>query len=182
VNLGEAWWCILQLADPAFRCLLIHTISATIAMVMAVQRQHSCEVSGLPANCFFSGWKRFWNLARIMIFKVATLLTRLGSLLICTHDLTALTTTKETIHYCESYMFGGKVALNTRFHQFSESHCTYRRWIKYALMGASTFVPTHAPSGPALACPIHHHQWPLVLSYLLNVLQTRHKQPNFHKQ
>jgi hypothetical protein len=26
--------------------------------------------------------------------------------------------------------------------------------IKHALKGSNTFVPTHAPSGPALACPI----------------------------
>jgi hypothetical protein len=26
--------------------------------------------------------------------------------------------------------------------------------IKHALKGSNTFVPTHAPSGPALACPV----------------------------
>jgi hypothetical protein len=35
--------------------------------------------------------KRFWNWMRIMIFNVAILLSRLGSLLICTHDLYILT-------------------------------------------------------------------------------------------
>jgi hypothetical protein len=45
---------------------------------------------------------------RIMIFKIATLLSQLGSLMICTHDLTILTKTKEMIRYCESYVFGGK--------------------------------------------------------------------------
>jgi hypothetical protein len=33
----------------------------------------------------------FWNLMRIMIFNVAILLSRLGSLMICTHDLYVLT-------------------------------------------------------------------------------------------
>jgi hypothetical protein len=28
-----------------------------------------------------------------------------------------------------------------------------RRWIKHALKGSSTFMPTHAPSGPAPVCP-----------------------------
>jgi hypothetical protein len=39
--------------------------------------------------------KQFHNLARIMIFKVVTLSIRLGSLMICTHNLTILTKTKE---------------------------------------------------------------------------------------
>jgi hypothetical protein len=39
----------------------------------------------------------------------------------------------------------------------------------HALKGSSTFMPTHAPSGPTLS-------WPL------QVLQAKHKQPQPHKQ
>jgi hypothetical protein len=45
---------------------------------------------------------------RIMIFKIADLLIGLGSLMICTHDLTVLTKTKETICYCELFRYSGK--------------------------------------------------------------------------
>jgi hypothetical protein len=48
VNLGDAWLRILQLACSALRHLLNHTIPVTTTMVTAVQRQHSCGVSGLP--------------------------------------------------------------------------------------------------------------------------------------
>jgi hypothetical protein len=56
---------------------------------MAVQRQHSCGVSGLLENCFFDRLetqKRFRNSMRIMIFNVAKLLSRLGSLMIWYDD------------------------------------------------------------------------------------------------
>jgi hypothetical protein len=42
-----------------------------------------------------------------MIFKIAIFLIQLGSLMICTHDLTVLTSTKEATHYCESFGYGG---------------------------------------------------------------------------
>jgi hypothetical protein len=45
---------------------------------------------------------------RIMIFKVAILLIGLGSLMICTHNLTILTKIKEMIRYCKSTGYGGK--------------------------------------------------------------------------
>jgi hypothetical protein len=61
----------------------------------------------------FKAWKRFQNLAMIMIFKVGIFLSRLGSLMICTHDLTVLTKTKEMTCYCGLSAFGGKIALNT---------------------------------------------------------------------
>jgi hypothetical protein len=44
---------------------------------------------------------------RIMIFKIDNLLIGLGSLMICTHDLTIFTKTKETIHYCELFGYSG---------------------------------------------------------------------------
>jgi hypothetical protein len=48
---------------------------------------------------------------RITTFKIVNLLIELGSLMICTHNLTALTKTKETNHYYESFRYGGKSAL-----------------------------------------------------------------------
>jgi hypothetical protein len=45
------------------------------------------------------------------LFKIVNLLIRLGSLMICTHDLTVLTKTKETIRYCESFRYGGRNTL-----------------------------------------------------------------------
>jgi hypothetical protein len=68
--------------------------------------------SGLPEIGFFKGFetqKRFWNLARVTIFKIATLLIGLGSSMICTHDLIVLTKTKETTHYYGSFGYGGKM-------------------------------------------------------------------------
>jgi hypothetical protein len=73
---------------------------------MAVQRQRSCGVSRLPemaSTIGFETQRRFQNLERIMIFKVVLLLNGLSSLMICTHELTVLTKTKETTHYCESF-------------------------------------------------------------------------------
>jgi hypothetical protein len=43
-----------------------------------------------------------------MIFKILNLVIGLGSLMICTHNLTVLTKTKETTHYCDSFGYGVK--------------------------------------------------------------------------
>jgi hypothetical protein len=56
------------------------------------------------------------ELTRTMIFKIVNFLIGLGNLMICTHDLTILTKTKETIHNCESFRYGGKCALNKCFY------------------------------------------------------------------
>jgi hypothetical protein len=72
-------------------------IPVTIAMVTAVQRQHSCKVSGLLKKLLLRRLetrKQFRNLARIMIFNVVILLSQLGSLMIYTHDLYILTKRK----------------------------------------------------------------------------------------
>jgi hypothetical protein len=53
---------------------------------------------------------------RITVFKVSILLSRLGSLMTCIHDLTALTKTKEMISYCGSFGYGGKDDLNIHFY------------------------------------------------------------------
>jgi hypothetical protein len=50
--------------------------------------------------------------------------------------------------------------------------------IKHALKGSNTFVPTHAPSGPALACPVMPNMDQYFHTHF-NVLQAKHKQPNF---
>jgi hypothetical protein len=55
----------------------------------------------------------------ITIFKIVILFIGLGSLMACTHDLTVLTKTKQMIRYCESFGYGGKVALDKRFYHFN---------------------------------------------------------------
>jgi hypothetical protein len=47
------------------------------------------------------------ELMKITIFMIVNLLIGLGSLMICTHDLTILNETKETTSYCESFGYGG---------------------------------------------------------------------------
>jgi hypothetical protein len=53
---------------------------------------------------------------RITIFKIANLLIGLGSLMICTHNLTVLTKTKEMTYHCGNFGYGGKGALDKRFY------------------------------------------------------------------
>jgi hypothetical protein len=91
-------------------------ISVTTTMVMAVQRQRSCGVSGLlemASTIGFETRRRFQNLERIKIFKTILLLNGLSSLMICTHDLTVLTKTKGTACYCESFGYGGATLSQT---------------------------------------------------------------------
>jgi hypothetical protein len=52
-----------------------------------------------------------------MVFKIAVLFIGLGTLVTFTHDLTVLTKIKEMTYYCRSNVFGGKIALNTRFYR-----------------------------------------------------------------
>jgi hypothetical protein len=80
-------------------------ISPTIAVVTAIEIQQSCGVCGLPENCIR-------DLAMIRIFKIAILFIGLDSLMTCTHDLTVLTKTKEMTHYCGSFGYSGKDALD----------------------------------------------------------------------
>jgi hypothetical protein len=42
-------------------------------------------------------------MTRMTTFKIVNLFIGLGSLMICTHDLTVLTKTKEMTRYCESF-------------------------------------------------------------------------------
>jgi hypothetical protein len=51
------------------------------------------------------------KLTRITVFNNANLLIGLGNLMICTHNLAALTKTKETMRYCKSFGYGGKMLL-----------------------------------------------------------------------
>jgi hypothetical protein len=112
---------------------------------------------------------------RIMIFKIAILLSQLGSLMRCTHDVTVLSKTKEMIRYCESFGYDGKNTLTnvsndlTRTSVPVEDGSQQSTTFTHALWGSSTFVPTHA----------------LVNWYFrahFNVLQAKHKHQNLHKQ
>jgi hypothetical protein len=67
-------------------------ISITIAMVMAVSNQLMC---GALTDCRNSDSSMVSNLVKILIFKIAVLFIRLGSLMICTHDLAIVKKTKE---------------------------------------------------------------------------------------
>jgi hypothetical protein len=91
-------------------------ISITIAMVMAVSNQLMC---GALADCRNSDSSMVSNLVKILIFKIAVLFIRLGSLMICTHDLAIVKKQKKTIRYCGSYVFSGKITLNTHFYYFN---------------------------------------------------------------
>jgi hypothetical protein len=92
-----------------------------------------------------------------MIFKVATFLSRIGSFMICTHDLTVLTPKKEIIHYCESFGYGGKNALTDISNDLTHV-CVLAEEGSQQL---ATF--THTPSEP-------------ILLYPLQVLHVTHKQ------
>jgi len=82
---------------------------------------------------------------------------------------------KETIRYCEPFGYGGQNALNTvaivltHVSVPAENGSQQSSTFTHALKGTSTYVPTHAPSGPALSCPPQF-------------LQATHKQPNLQKQ
>jgi hypothetical protein len=97
---------------------------------------------------------------RIMIFKVAILLSRVGSLMICTHDLTILTKTKEMTHYCESFGYGGSNALTSISNDLmhvsvpTEDGSQRSATFTHAIRGSSIFVPTHALSEPVLSYPL----------------------------
>jgi hypothetical protein len=102
----------------------MHMILITTAMVTAVQRQSSYEAladSRKSASSTVLNLDTVSESARIVIFKIFIFLIGLVTLMICTHDLIALTNTKETTRYCGSHAFGGKSALNTRFYRFNAS-------------------------------------------------------------
>jgi hypothetical protein len=64
---------------------------------MAIQRQRLCGVSRLPK----------------IASTIVLLLNGLSSLMICTHNLTVLTLTKEMTCYCESFGYGGATLSET---------------------------------------------------------------------
>jgi hypothetical protein len=111
--------------------------------------------SGLPEIRFFDGLnsETVSESMRITTFKIAALLNGLVSLMICTHNLTILTKTKEIIRYCELFGYGAKM-LSTYVSIILTHVSVLAEDIKHILKGSSTFMPTHAPSRPALACPI----------------------------
>jgi hypothetical protein len=72
--------------------------------------------------------------------------------------------------YCELFRYGGKTLsthvsiILTKVSVPAEEGSQQSATFTHVLRGSSTFVPTHAPSGP-------------VLSYPLQALQATHKQP-----
>jgi hypothetical protein len=85
-------------------------------------KQHSCRAL---ADCRKSDSSTalklgfFSEMMRVMIFNIVKFFIGLGSLMICTHDLTVLTKTKEMTRYCESFRYGGKDALGKHFYRFN---------------------------------------------------------------
>jgi hypothetical protein len=131
VNLGEARLRILQLTCSNFQHLLKHTILATIAMVTAIQRQHSrgalADSRKSDSLIGFETQKRFRNLVRITIFMIAMLLIRLGSLMICTHNLTILTQKKRKDPLLRIVQIRWQNALDNHFYHSNASQCTRRK-------------------------------------------------------
>jgi hypothetical protein len=82
--------------------------------------------------------------------------------------LIVLTKTKTTIRYCKLFRHSGKMLsthVTNDLMQVSvpiEDRSQQSATFTHALKASSTFMPTHAPSGPAFACP-------------LQVLQAKHK-------
>jgi hypothetical protein len=67
-------------------------------------------------------------------------------------DLIILTKTKETFRYCKSFDYGGESTLNTVANDLM--HVSVLVEDHTCPKGSSIFMPTHAPSRLALACPI----------------------------
>jgi hypothetical protein len=83
-----------------------------------------------------------------MIFKISVFLIRLGSLMICTHDLTVLTKIKEMTCYCKLFGYSGKMLstiISIVLMQVSVP-------AENGSQQSSTF--THTLKGPALSCPL----------------------------
>jgi hypothetical protein len=84
------------------------------------------------------------------------------------------------IRYCESFRYCCK-ALSTHVSNDLTHVSVPAKYIKHALKVSSTFVPTHAPSGSALVCPI----MPIMDQYFcdpLQVQQAKRNIQNLHKQ
>jgi hypothetical protein len=77
-----------------------------------------CGVQRITENLIHQQFRNMDSISestRITIFKIADLLIGLGSLMICTHDLTVFTK-KETINYCKSFGYGGTSTLDNHFY------------------------------------------------------------------
>jgi hypothetical protein len=144
VNLDEAWLWILQLTCPALQRLLKHKISVTTAMVMTVQRQHSCGFSELLENCLFDGWKpknsfgTWWGLRFLML--PYWLVDWVASWYAHT-TYTSSPKEKETIRYCESFGYGGQCALDRRFYRSNEVSVPVENRSNIPIMGFSLTSP-----------------------------------------
>jgi hypothetical protein len=105
----QSWWGLfMDSVDhlTSFRAPTHTHIFGNQTFVTVIWKQPMCGVLRIAVKLIL---QRFWNLdsisksTRVMIFKFVHLLNGLGNLMICTHDLTILTKTKETTHYCESF-------------------------------------------------------------------------------
>jgi hypothetical protein len=77
-----------------------------------------------------------------MIFNVAIMLSQLGSLMICTHDLYILTKRKKKIIcYYKSFGYGGQVALDKRFYRSNEVSVPAENGSNIPIMGFSLTSP-----------------------------------------
>jgi hypothetical protein len=144
----------------------------------------NCQKS--DSSIGFETRKQFQNLARITIFKIDVFHIRLGSLMICTHNLITLTKKKEMTRYCESFRYGRKMLSTHIFINLMRVSVPVED-IKLTLKGFSTFVPTHAPSRLALSCPImpimdQHSRAHCKSHKLFTNNQNLHKQQRKHLQ
>jgi hypothetical protein len=145
-------------------------IPVTTTMVTVTQRQHSCGVQRIAKNLILQRLRNLdsiLELMRITTFKIANLLIGLGSLMICTHDVTTLTKRKEMTRYCKSFRYGGKCALGKRFYRSNGVSVPTENGLNIPIMGFSltspynrrchapvTSVNTFANSSRARACRI----------------------------
>jgi hypothetical protein len=127
-------------------------IPVTTTMVTVTQRQHSCGVQRIAKNLILQRLRNLdsiLELMRITTFKIANLLIGLGSLMICTHDVTTLTKRKEMTRYCKSFRYGGKCALGKRFYRSNGVSVPTENGLNIPIMGFSLTSPynrrCHAP-------------------------------------
>jgi hypothetical protein len=76
---------------------------------------------------------------RIMIFNVDILLSRLGSFMICTHDVYVLTKRKN-IMLLQIVQIRGQGALDKRYYCSNEISVPAEKWIKHLRHGLFTNI------------------------------------------
>jgi hypothetical protein len=128
-------------------------------VVADCQKSNSSTVSNLNSNS---------ESTRIVIFKIVILLDGLGSLMICTHALIVLTKTKETIHYCESFGYGGRNTLTNVSNDLTHVSVPAEDRSIIPIMGISL----HPHHGHFAKCPTAKHKQP---NNLINRKEGTHK-------